>query len=574
MRIKSIRVHNFRSIRDAFLDLFGYSILVGANNAGKTNILTALRIFYEDGIKFNEKVDFPKFETDDNESWIDTEFLLSDNELKSLKEDYKNPGKLLKVRKYLKSNNKEKVKANQSNIYAYEKGNLSENLFYGAKNIGQTKLGTILYIPEVAKSDETLKLSGPSPLRNVISFVMKKVVKNSDSFKNLNKSFEDFNRRFELEASKDGFSLNRLKEDINHELKEWKVEFGFNINPIKLEQIIKNLFSYFTTDKYLDKEIEVKSLGQGLQRHLIYTLIKLSSEYIEKKEYKHKEFSPELNLILFEEPEAFLHPTQQENLNRSLKALSSGIGTQVIISSHSPIFISRNTEDISSLIRLVRENGVTKIYQVSENVKYAILSENNELAQLFKEKLDDPSLNSITINKIKKKLGDANNIKRMEEESIRYQLWLDSERCCSFFAENIIICEGASEKVFLEYLLKNKWLKLSDKQIYVLDSMGKYNIHRYMNLFKELGIFHSILADKDKNDEIQDIINEFIVNNRNPFTKGINFFDNDIETFLGIKPPPKNRRDKKPLNIMWNFFKNNISDDKIKNLKQIIMDLI
>ena len=564
MQINSLKIHNFRSIKDTFFDLYDYSILVGANNAGKTNILTALRIFYEDKINFNEKTDFPKVKTDDNESWIDIEFLLQSNESKNLKDEYKIPGNLLKVRKYLKSDDKNKVKSKQSNIYAYEKGILSENLFYGAKNIGQTKLGTILYIPEVAKLDESLKLSGPSPLRDVITFVMKKVIKYSESFKNLSNSFKDFNVKFKKEASKDGFSLNNLKEDINFELEEWNVEFGFNINPIQPEQIIKNLVSHYTLDKQLDKEIEVNSLGQGLQRHLIYTLIKLSSQYEEKKIYKQKEFSPDLNLILFEEPEAFLHPSQQEHLNKSLGSLCSEQGTQCIISTHSPFFLSRNIEEICALIKLKREKGVTHTFQVSKKVKEAILNENNELAQLFKKKLEEPNLDLRTQKRIKKMLGNTDNIKRMEEESIRYQLWLDSERCCGFFADIILICEGASEKVFLEYLLKNKWIDLSKRKAYVLDSMGKFNIHRYMNLFKELGILHSILADKDKNEEIHKLINEFILDNKNQYTKGIHFFDYNIETFLEIKPPPKNRRDKKPLNIMWNYFKNKISDDGLK----------
>ena len=511
MRIKSIKIHNFRSIKDAFFDLYDYSILVGANNAGKTNILNALRIFYEDTINFNEKTDFPKFKTDDNESWIEIEFLLPNNEFKELKDEYKNPGNLLKVRKYLKSDDKKVVKSKQSNIYGYENSVLSKNLFYGAKNIGQTKLGSVLYIPEVTKTDETLKLSGPSPLRKVITYVMKKVIETSVSFKNLNKNFNDFNKNFEADASKDGFSLKKLKEDINHELKEWKVEFGFNINPIKPEQIIKNLVSNYVLDKYLDEEIDVKSLGQGLQRHLIYILIKLSSQYVEKKVYKQKEFSPELNLILFEEPEAFLHPSQQENLNRSLMALSLELGTQIIISTHSPFFLSKNIEDISSIIKLKRETGITETFQVSEDVKQAVLSENNELTQLFKKILDKPTLDLKTKKRIKKLLGDTDDITRMEEESIRYQLWLNSERCCGFFADIVLICEGASEKVFIEYLLKNKWIDLSKSNLYVIDSMGKYNIHRYMNLFKELGILHSIIADKDKNDEVHKIINKFII---------------------------------------------------------------
>jgi len=572
MKIKSIKMHNFRSIKDAFFNLYDYSILVGANNAGKTNILNALRIFYED-ISFNEKTDFPKFKTDDNESWIEIEFLLLDNEFKVLKDEYRNPGNLLKVRKYLKSDDKIVIKSKQSNIYGYENSVLSKNLFYGAKNIGQTKLGSVLYIPEVSKTDETLKLSGPSPMRNVITYVMKKVIETSVSFKNLNKNFNEFNKNFEADASKDGFSLKKLKEDINHELKEWKVEFGFNINPIKPEQIIKNLITNYVLDKFLDKEIEISSLGQGLQRHIIYTLIKLSSQYVEKKVYKQKEFSPELNLILFEEPEAFLHPSQQENLNRSLKALSLELGTQIIISTHSPFFLSKNIEDISSLIRLKRETGITKTFQVSENVKQEVMSENNELTQLFK-KLDKSNLDLNTKKKIKKILGDTDDITRMEEESIRYQLWLNSERCCGFFADTVLICEGASEKVFIEYLLKNEWTDLSNRNLFVLDSMGKYNIHRYMNLFKELGILHSIIADKDKNDDIHKIINKFIIDNKNLFTKNIHFFDDNIETFLGINPPPNNRKDKKPLNIMWNFLKKNISYEKINELKQIIKDLI
>ena len=130
MKIKSLAIHNFRSIKEIKFSLENYTMLVGANNAGKSNILTALRIFYEDEIKFNEKSDFPKFQTEDNESWIEIEYLLTNEEFVQLKEEYKNPNKVLRVRKYLKSHDKNRVKANQSNIYGYEDGILSANLFF------------------------------------------------------------------------------------------------------------------------------------------------------------------------------------------------------------------------------------------------------------------------------------------------------------------------------------------------------------------------------------------------------------------------------------------------------------
>ena len=463
MRIKTITIHNFRSIKEAEFNPYTYSVLVGANNAGKSNVLTALRIFYEDEIKFNERSDLPKFQTEDNESWIEIKFLLTDDEFGNLKEEYTNPGNILKVRKYCKSENR--VKANQSNIYGYENGVLSETLFYGAKNISQTKLGSVIYIPEVTKTDETLKLTGPSPLRDIITFVMKKVVKTSESFGSLNNAFEEFNSKFKEEASKDGFSLNRLRKEINDNLKQWDVEFNININPVRPEDIIKNLVSHYAVDKTLDKEMDIKYLGQGLQRHLIYTLLKLSSQYTEKKTYKKKEFSPELTLILFEEPEAFLHPGQQEFLNASLKLLSSEEGQQITVATHSPIFVSKNIGDIPALIKLRRKKGITQCFQVSEDTQKTIIEQNNELAQLLQNKFNNPSVDEPTKKSIRNILGDTEEVTRMEEESIRYLLWLDSERCSAFFADVMLICEGATEKVFIDYLMKNRWNNLKEKRI-------------------------------------------------------------------------------------------------------------
>jgi len=460
-----------------------------------------------------------------------------------------------------------------SDISPYQ-ARLPENLFYGAKNVSEAKLGSIIYIPEVAKTDETLKLTGPSPLRDIVTFVMKKVVKTSESFGSLNRAFEEFNSKFKEEASKDGFSLSKLRQEINKSLKEWEVEFNLNINPVRPEDIIKNLVSHYAIDKNLDKEIDVKYLGQGLQRHLIYTLLKLSSQYTEKKTYKKKEFSPELTLILFEEPEAFLHPGQQEFLNTSLKSLSSEEGQQIVVATHSPIFVSKNIEDIPALIKLKRVNGITQVFQVSKDKQKMIIEQNNELAQLLQSKLDDTSVDNSTKNRIKKIMGDTDDETRMEEEAIRYLLWLDSERCSAFFADIVLICEGATEKVFIDYLIKNKWNDLREKRIYILDAMGKFNIHRYMNLFKELGIYHSVLADKDENNNVHEFINQFIYEQKNELTKSIDFFDQDIETFLEINAPPSTRRDKRPLNVMWHYSKGKISEDKIDALKDKVDGLL
>lgn len=573
MQVVALSIHNFRSIKDLKIDLHDYTALVGGNNAGKSNVLTALRIFYEDDISFDEKIDFPKFQVEDNESWIDITFILNPEEYSSLKKEYQGPNNILRVRKYLRSEDKSRVKSGQSNIYAYEDGKISPSLFYGAKNISQAKLGSVIFIPEVSKTEDTLKLSGPSPLRNTISFVMKKIMRNSASMATLDKSFHDFNQNVRTEASQDGFSLNEFSSRVNNELSDWGIEFNLSINPIRVEDIIKNLLSHSLKDRILEKEVDVRQFGQGFQRHLIYTLIKLAAEYVDKPA-KVDEFSPNFTLILFEEPEAFLHPQQQELLNYSLRSLANEDSQQILITTHSPTFVSKNIEEIVSLVKIKKSAGASTAFQLSQAQIKSITEQNSTITQCLKNKLSEQNISAKLAKEIRRRIGETSESVRLEEESIRYMLWLDSERCLAFFADIVLICEGATEKVLIDYLIKNKWNELRKKRIYVLDAIGKFNIHRYMNLFRDLGIDHSVLADRDENEEIQETINEFILQQQNPFAKLVDYFDKDIEAFLSITPPPLERRDKKPLNVMWHYFKDNIPNDRIDLLKNKVTCLL
>ncbi len=553
MKITKITIHNFRSIREQSLNLCDYSLLIGMNNSGKTNIIDAIRIFYEKDLKFTSNRDLPKFDVDDQESWIEIEFHLEDDEFPDLKDEYKQPNNILRVRKYLKSTDTNRVKSNQSNIYAYEGEQLSDNLFYGAKNISEAKLGDVIYIPEVTKVDEYTKLSGPSAFRNLLEFVVKKVIKNSPAFESLGKSFEDFNEKFKKEASKDGISLKNLIQDINDEIRDWGTSFGIEINQIKPEEIIKNLVTHYLEDKNLkDQKLDVSSFGQGLQRHLIYTLVKLSVKYKDTPTKKDKkEFSPNFTLILFEEPEAFLHPAQQEVLNISLKELSAEYSQQILISTHSTHFASKNIDVIPSILKLAKDGPETKIYQIDKETLKATLEENKELKTI---------------------LGETSTDRDIELESIRYCLWLDPDRCCAFFADAVLICEGLSDKALIDTLIKNEKITLENSRMYILNAAGKYDIHRYMNLFGKLGIKHSVLFDGDNDSDKHKKINEFIQNNKNSFTLNCYQFPRELEDFLEI--PKESDRYKKPLNVMWHYRNNKIPKQKINELTEIIKNLI
>jgi len=51
-------------------------------------------------------------------------------------------------------------------------------------------------------------------------------------------------------------------------------------------------------------------------------------------------------------------------------------------------------------------------------------------------------------------------------------------------------------------------------------------------------------------------------------------FENDFESFLGIEKPPNNRNDLKPLNLLLKYESGEIVDEKITELKDIIIDIL
>jgi predicted ATP-dependent endonuclease of OLD family len=407
---------------------------------------------------------------------------------------------------------------------------------------------------------------------------MKQVVDKSEAFSKLEEAFGTFKKQFRQEATSEGHSIEKLEEDINKEVQKWNISFGIDMSSIKTENIIKNFLTHYIADSNLEGEhVSIDAVGQGLQRHLIYTLIKLSAQYKTPTTSRKNKFLPDFTLILFEEPELFLHPSQQKVMNQSLQSLANNEGQQVLITTHSTEFVSRNVFDLTSLIRVSKPYMKnTCLWQLDRSTLNSICDKNFSLSKIFTDLLKNENTNEQLKNKIKdKKLGDpnANEQEKLNEEHIRYFLWLDTERTAAFFAKHVLICEGASEKIAIEYLIANQWSDLIEKHIYVLDAMGKYNIHRYMSLFEKLGITHSVLMDKDKDNEINNIVNDFIRKKQhNQFTIKIHMFDKDLEDFLNIEKP--NRNDAKPLHILKLLSDKEVDPERIKEFRSIINQLL
>lgn len=548
MKLVHLTIHNFRGIHDGLLNVFGYNLLVGPNNAGKSSVIDAIRAFYEkDGFKYKHERDFPFIAGADQESWIELVFHLDEAEDCSLADDYRNPDKLLRVRKFFKAGDKNR----DGSIFGYKKdGSLSTEPFYGAKNVQSGKFGDIVFIPAVSKVDEHTKLTGPSALRDLLTNVMEAVVGSSPSYEQFSKDFDVFAQGIKAEKTGDGRSLAGLEAELSGLLESWGTGFQLDMKSPSTADIIKSLLSYQCVDKAHGRALAADQFGSGFQRHFIYSLIQIGAKYVGKKPSKKaKDFTPSMSLILFEEPEAFLHPPQQETLAQSLRTLGDALDQQVLCSTHSSHFVSRNTTSIPSIARLKRKNGCVTICQINPDTWDEIVDANQ-------------TINKIAAKwpKLKKRL-ESDDLKP-EMEAVKYFLWLNPDRCGMFFANHVLIVEGPSEQAFINKLIGEGVIERPADGLYVLDAIGKFNIHRFMNLLSHLGILHAVLHDDDNGKDEHADVNQLIQASKHAdLTTTVCAVPGDLECFLAIPKPKSDHR--KPQHLLFLHEAGQIATDRV-----------
>ena len=79
--------------------------------------------------------------------------------------------------------------------------------------------------------------------------------------------------------------------------------------------------------------------------------------------------------------------------------------------------------------------------------------------------------------------------------------------------------------------------------LYVLDSIGKFNMHRFMSLLARMGIPQSVIHDDDNNQNEHAYINHLIQDSKHAvFTTAVRAIGGDMETMLCISKPISGHR--------------------------------
>jgi hypothetical protein len=93
-----------------------------------------------------------------------------------------------------------------------------------------------------------------------------------------------------------------------------------------------------------------------------------------------------------------------------------------------------------------------------------------------------------------------------------------------------------------------------------------------MNILGALRIPHSVLCDLDGGTPRSRALQKAIDQARNAFTRIVDYFPNDLETFLGI--PPCGRKDRKPQYMMWQLNAGKIAEERLRALAEKIQPLL
>ena len=297
----------------------------------------------------------------------------------------------------------------------------------------------------------------------------------------------------------------------------------------------------------------VDHYGSGFQRHFIYSLICLSSNYSLAKPRKSSAASRlSMTLMLFEEPEAFLHPPQQEELARSLMKLAAQGDWQIACATHSPHFVSKNSRDIPAVIRVTRQATGATAYQINKAEWATVVASNQEINRIAKATDDD---------------------RQPEMEAVKLFVWLTPDRSNIFFANHVLLVEGATEVALINRLVGDEKILAGTNGLYVLDCLGKYNIHRFMNLLGHLGVPHSVLYDSDDGKKGKhQAVNHLIETSRNSFTLCAKSVTGDIEKFLGI--PAAKASHRKPQHALYHYETGQIDPAKLQGFCALLKECL
>lgn len=294
----------------------------------------------------------------------------------------------------------------------------------------------------------------------------------------LSKSFQKY---YKTVVSNDDFDINSVEQGINsiskiHDEQYKNIfssiigdlgKFGYNSNILPTLKVVSSI----RFDNFMDGNAKVMysdEFGEFSENHnglgyskLIYTVLQLSF-FLEN--IKNSEPVAGTNLIFIEEPEAHLHPQMQEIFIKYVSQFIEDKGlrdvsVQIVITTHSSHIIAESGFSGIRYFRVNAHEGTLKSEVKDMNVCFSDL--------------------------------DISNRKFLEK-------YMQLRPCDMFFADKVIMIEGATERLLMPLMLK----KMSDNSridreyISIIEAGGAHAF-KFKEMLEFIGVPTLIITDID-----------------------------------------------------------------------------
>jgi predicted ATP-dependent endonuclease of OLD family len=517
MKLKKISIRNLRGLQNIEFDNHSLTTLIGKNNCGKSSVLRAIELLCT-GVKPDLEEFYLRSEEniviegifDDLREWERNtpavSALIYNNQLRlkyvasiiadegdkkkievsyfafkqneqiqgwgekwnELDEDIKAIAAEVDVRVGKDFN----TKASKEKVKQRIRDNYPNRVIQGAaewsndsitfNNALQQALPKIVVIPAVKDATEESKYSKTGK-SGAFGELMKKLIlpqiQAETEYANIVRAISELSDRIHSEEGIAGINqINRRLSDRLSRLISAKANVKFD-NP-EIDTIISSSVGLRIFDGVHDTPIGLQ--GHGLQRTLIFSLLEMVAE----NEAAINDESARTTIILYEEPELYLHPQMLRKLKSILNTISQSENWQIMCSTHSPVFINVADAPESLVILSRAADGGISVRQLTENP------------------FEDTEAGVI------------------ERDALRAALDFHPTVCEVFFASKVILVEGDTEMAIFKHcnqLLEHCGVDLERSlDCTIVSCGGKWTIPAIGRLLSRFGIPFKIVHDLDR----------------------------------------------------------------------------
>jgi CRISPR-associated exonuclease Cas4 len=533
MKLNKIEIEKYRTIENLSLSLADLLILIGENNCGKSNILRAIELFYQDsarsiddecyyfkdcGTPVSIAITYDRIEDSEKEHRVLKNWIYNE-EIKVKKVIQQDPdtGKhsmqyfgwqAKPVQGHFDLSRFDEYKAQIKQLveehglpdyFKTDKGTITQTSYKagiqkhiekglvdmgdpgwsdnpgGYKEVFGKLLPRFYFVPAVKDAQDESKTTQQTVFGKLINDLTNRIVSTNPKFEDVKQQLDGLKKY--LNKGPDGEDNERLQEikDLESMLSEMISESMPNTS-VGIEIVTPELIDLFkdtivNIDDSLPTSIGAK--GHGLQRALVFAYIRAYAKFMNEISVPEGEDPIFNNFILaIEEPELYLHPNGQRKMFNVLHEISAN--DQVILCTHSNFFV--NMHNYNNIVIVKRDNnGPTGSCQY--------------VGDIFEAEEE----------------GVKNRLKKV----FRCLSLFDLSRSEMFFAKKVVLVEGDTEKFMIPYCASklvdlDKKYDLTANNICVVECGGKYNIHIFMRVLNNFEIPYVVLHDVDPIDFPED----------------------------------------------------------------------